>query len=70
VRPKADNLARCDALLAQAERLERDIRSLAAAMPPGVSNLTAYITRTADCTKVVVTRLNTAYNGIRRYDHA
>jgi hypothetical protein len=50
--------------------MERDLRSLAAAMPPGVASLTAYIAKTADCQKVVVSRLNTAYNGIRRYDHA
>jgi hypothetical protein len=68
-RPKAENLALCDALLERAEALERDLRTLARNMPPGVANTSAFITKTAECAAVTVARLNTAYNSIRRYDH-
>lgn len=67
---KGDNLAECDRLLEAAEELELNLRRLAHAMPPGTSNTGAFITKTADCQTVVVSRLNTAYNAIRRYDHA
>jgi len=67
---KPKNLAECDRLLLVAEQLERDINMLAKAMPPGVSNTERYISKTASCSHVIVCRLNTIYNAIRRYDHA
>lgn len=66
---KPKNLETCDDLLSRAEALERDLKRLANAMPPGVSNLRDYIIKTSDCQGVVVSRLNTTYNSIRRYDH-
>jgi hypothetical protein len=67
---KDKNLATCDDLLARAEQLERDLNRFAGDMPPGVANLTSYIVKTKDCVHVVVSRLHTIYNDVRRYDHA
>jgi hypothetical protein len=66
---KAENLAACDSLLERAEALERDLHALIRALPPGVALTADFLGRTANTVRVVVEKLNTAYNMIRRYDH-
>jgi aspartate/glutamate racemase len=70
VRPKEENLAACDDLLLRAESLERDIHALIRDLPPGVATTADFLAKTANTAHVIVEKLNTAYNLIRRYDHA
>jgi hypothetical protein len=67
---KDANLAVCDDLLERAEALERDLHALIRDLPPGVGLTADFLGKTAHTVRVVVEKLNTAYNMIRRYDHA